>query len=457
MKTLAALALALICAFTTACSLSGGETEPEIESVSGTITLNVPSAAPDIYPAESPSAQDNPVLDNPGEPDKESEEGEETEKEEPLPVIGPAEDEMRAVWFSYLEFQSMLTGRDEEQFTANIEEAFDNVKDADFNTVLVQVRPYGDALYRSNLFPWSYIITGEEGMDPGFDPLEVMIREAKKRSLRIEAWINPYRIRSGNEASYPLSEDNPARQWEAEGNSAVVRFGDGLYYNPANEQAQKLIVDGVKEILENYDVDGIHFDDYFYPTAAEEFDADDYAAFKEQGGTLPLSGWRRENVNQLVRDVYAAVKEISPSVLFGISPQGNNGVNYHTQFIDTAKWLSNEGYVDYICPQIYFGFENDEAPYQSTVKDWERQIKGDSIRLYVGLAPYKIGMEDVWAGEGAAEWMENDDLLRRMVEYAREQDHYAGFAMFRYQFLFDPEESVREQVERELENLRQLF
>ncbi len=454
MKVLAAFVLSLVCALTAACSPSGREPEPEIEPVSGTIILNVPSAAPDTYPPENPSAQEEPVLDNPDAP---GEEGEETEKEEPQPVIGPVEEEMRAVWFSYIELHPMLTGRNEEQFTANIEEAFDKVKDAGFNTVLVQVRPHGDALYQSNLFPWSYIITGEEGVDPGFDPLEVMVREAKKRSLKIEAWINPYRIRSGNEESHPLSEDNPARQWEAEGNSAVVRFGDGIYYNPASEQARELIVDGVREILENYDVDGIHFDDYFYPTTAEEFDAEDYAAFKEQGGTLTLGGWRRENVNQLVRDVYAAVKEASPSALFGISPQGNNEVNYNTQFIDTAEWLSNEGYVDYICPQIYFGFENEKAPYQSTVKDWERLIEEDSIRLYVGLAPYKIGVEDTWAGEGAAEWMENDDLLRRMVEYAREQEHYAGFAMFRYQFLFDPEEAVRGQVEKELENLRQLF
>lgn len=464
MKVLLALLLCLLCAFTSSCTPSVHPEEQPYKTTSGTIFLETPAIEPSPYPSENPSAQDNPfsdsLSDEIGETNKdidiEAEAKSEPETENDKNSLSAAE-EVRAVWFSYLEFQSLLTGHDETAFFEQIGQAFDRVKDAGFNTVFVQVRPYGDALYRSSFFPWSHLITGEEGVDPGYDPLSVMIEEAHSRNLRIEAWINPYRIRDGNEEKHPLSAENPAVEWEVAGKRAVIRYEDGLYYNPSSEEARTLIVNGVCEIAEQYDIDGILFDDYFYPTTSETFDADDYALYRESGGRLSLDAWRRENVNLLIRSVYTSIKSISAQIPFGVSPQGNNDNNYDTQFIDTAKWLSQEGYVDYICPQIYFGFENTRLPYLTTLKEWNRMIKVDSIKLYAGLAPYKIGVEDIWAGEGADEWIENDDLLSRMVESAREQKHYAGFAMFRYQFLFEPEANVQSQVERELETLNELF
>lgn len=136
----------------------------------------------------------------------------------------------------------------------------------------------------------------------------------------------------------------------------------GIYYNPGSEEARQLIVDGVKEIVANYNVDGIHFDDYFYPTTDASFDSGTYAAYQNSGGTLSLADWRRENVNILVRQTYAAIKSINPSVKFGISPQGNMSNNYNVQYSDVAKWISTSGYVDYICPQVYFGFQNQHQP-----------------------------------------------------------------------------------------------
>lgn len=455
---LLSLSLVLMTACMTGCAqkpIEPAGADESYETVSGTIRLEVSSEGDDVhYPPEFPSADDQPPLDNLNTTARESQNGRaQPDTAEAISIKNAHE--VRAVWFSYLEFQKLLTGRNEQQFKANIEEAFDRVKSTGFNTVFVQVRPFGDAFYKSDYFPWSYIVTGEESKDPGFDPLAVMIEQARSRGLRIEAWINPYRIRTDDKKE--LSADNPAQLWLDREDEAVLRYGSGIYYNPGSEKARELIVKGVKEIVQQYDVDGIHFDDYFYPTDSAKFDQSTYETYRAQGGKLSMGNWRRENVNQLVREVYAAIKECDPTVLFGISPQGNNENNYDGQFIDTAKWLSSEGYVDYICPQIYFGFENSKAPFERTVQEWDSMIKIDSIQLYVGLASYKIGLNDQWAGAGEKEWAENSDMLARMVQSARGAEHYGGVAFFRYQSLYEPDSSVDAQVQTELSHLEKVF
>ena len=191
-------------------------------------------------------------------------------------------DEVRAIWLSYLDLKPMLLNSDDssvgqEQFTKNIEQAFDNVKALGLNTVIAQVRPFSDALYESELFPWSYLAGGEEGIDPGFDPLEIMVEEAHERGLRLEAWLNPYRVRN-SATNAELSAENPATAMLKTGDA--IQYNGAITYNPASKKAQQLIVDGVREIVENYEVDGIHFDDYFYPTTDVAFDAASYAQYQ---------------------------------------------------------------------------------------------------------------------------------------------------------------------------------
>ncbi len=357
-------------------------------------------------------------------------------------------DEYRAVWFSYLDISGMLKGQGESAFRGNIRAAFQKISDLGCNVAIVQVRPFGDALYKSDYFPWSYLCTGTEGQDPGYDPLKVMIGEARSLGLEIEAWVNPYRIRpSGNKNA--LCDSNIASQWEDEEEDYVIRYGGGIYYNPARPEVRELIVDGVRELAENYDLDGIHFDDYFYPSPDDSFDSTAYKEYKNGGGSLGLGDWRRENVNILIRDVYAAIKAADSSIRFGVSPQGNTSNNYNTQYIDVDKWLSNKGYVDYICPQIYFGFNNATSPYKQTVALWNNKIKVSGISLYIGLAPYKIGLTDTWAGSGKNEWVTDSSILARQVQSARDYKQYGGFALFRYASLFAPDSSVKSQVEKE--------
>ena len=363
-------------------------------------------------------------------------------------------DETRAIWFSYFEIDSMLKGKSEAQFTANISAAFNNVVNLGFNTIIFQVRPYADAIYPSEYFSWSYLASGTEGIAIDFDPLKIAVREAHNRGLELEAWINPYRIRNAN-YKQAICNDNIVHNYLKSGDT--VEFNGGIYFDPASQKAQELIVNGVREIVQNYNVDAIHFDDYFYPTTDESFDKKSYKQYCDNGGKLSLENWRRENVNKLVRAVYSAIKSIDNSVEFGISPQGNLDNNYNFQFIDVALWLKNEGYVDYICPQIYFGFDNSTCPYAETVKQWNDLVKISSVDLKIGLAPFKIGTEDTWAGDGKNEWKNNNDLLAKMVETARKQKTYGGFVMFRYDSIFNPSSAVKNQVNKEISNLKDVL
>lgn len=186
------------------------------------------------------------------------------------------------------------------------------------------------------------------------------------------------------------------------------------------------------------------------------FDAASYAQYQTGGGTMSLADWRRENVNQLVRAVYAAVKETDPEVVFGISPQGNMENNYDKQFIDVEAWLTEDGYIDYICPQIYFGFDNSTYPYAETVEAWSDLIEND-VQLYIGLSPYKIGTEDTYAGSGRWEWANSGDILARQVDTARQAEHYKGFSLFRYDSVFQPQSGVKAAVQEEIDSLKQVL
>ena len=197
---------------------------------------------------------------------------------------GPAAGEYRAVWISYLELQGMdYTTAD--GFRAQAAAMMDNCAALGLNTVLVQVRPFGDALYPSALYPWSHICTGTQGADPGFDPLDLLLTEAHSRGLSLEGWINPYRLRASASSPAVLAETSLANthpEW-------VVEVNGGLYLNPAIPEAAAYVVDGVAELVRNYPVDGVHFDDYFYPTTDPSIDAAQFAA----SGAADLAQWRR--------------------------------------------------------------------------------------------------------------------------------------------------------------------
>ena len=368
--------------------------------------------------------------------------------------------EIRGVWISYLEMDRLLKGKTAEEFRRNIAQVFGKMKEYGLNTAIVQVRPFGDALYQSDYFPWSYTITGVEGANPGFDPLQIMVQEARKEELRIEAWINPYRVRAAGNSN-ALAANNQARIWQESGDSAVIRYNGALTYNPASTKAQNLIVNGVRELVRNYDIDGIHIDDYFYPatsgTLPAEYDQVSYNAYKKAGGTMELAAWRRANVETLLKKIYAAVKEENPHALFGVSPQSSVYNNYYVQHLDVKKITSTAGYCDYVCPQIYFGFANGTQPFAKTLDEWNAMTAGSTVELYVGLAAYKVGLADSWAGAGSAEWQNRSDMLAAMVKYARSDSNMRGFILYRYDSIFQPATAVAPAVAAEKAALKKLL
>jgi uncharacterized lipoprotein YddW (UPF0748 family) len=351
--------------------------------------------------------------------------------------------EFKAVWISYLEFMSYgKSGYSEAKFQDFVDTMFDKVVDMNMNAVVVQVRPFGDAMYPSDYFPWSKYASGTQGVNPGYDPLENMIEAAHDRGLEFHAWLNPYRVTLASTDYSKLSEDNPARVWHDDEDSSndrnVLSFNGNLYYNPSSKEVQTLLVNGIKEIVNNYDVDGIHFDDYFYPSLgtsyASNFDATEYKTYaaecKESGKTaLSIADWRRNNVNTLVKNVYSAIKKIDSTVQFGISPAGNyNNLSSNSgYYVDYKTWLSSSSYIDYICPQIYWTFDHSSCPFDDVLDKWLSFRTSSTVKMYVGIATYKAGLtsETGWT---------DPDILKDMVEYGRDTGKVDGYLFFRYDF-----------------------
>ena len=253
-----------------------------------------------------------------------------------------SDEEMRGVWVSYMELSmENESSKTQKAFEDKFTEIAQKCRESGFNTLIVQVRPFCDALYKSSYFPWSHILTGTQGVNPQYDALQIMCDICKENNLKIHAWINPYRV-SSNETPSKLSDNNPY----IKNPEIAIKTDNGIFLDPSNETAQQLISDGVKEIAENYDVDGIQFDDYFYPTEDESFDKKQYQAYIEKYGkenSMSLDNWRMQNVNTLICKVYRTIKSVDLSVEFGISPQGNIG-NNDGLYADVKSWCTCKGF-----------------------------------------------------------------------------------------------------------------
>lgn len=326
--------------------------------------------------------------------------------------------EMRGIWVASvgnIDYPSKAT-TNPAVLKAEAIKILDDAKSAGLNAVFLQVRPTADAFYKSDYFPWSKYLTGKQGTAPngGFDPLAFWIAEAHKRGIELHAWINPYRItREGSSKAKPtinsLTLNHPARknpEW-------VIRYSDdnNLYFDPGLPQVRKLIRDSVLEVVEKYDIDGIHFDDYFYPGK----DFNDSKTYAKYGAEYKNIGdWRRANVNTLISDVSKAIKAVNKDVRFGISPRGiwaNKSTNSlgsdtsgyesnYEQFADSRRWVKDE-LIDYIAPQIYWNIGFSKADYSKLLTWWKDVVSGTSVDLYIGHALYKAGNQDTtnpWYG-----------------------------------------------------------
>lgn len=360
--------------------------------------------------------------------------------------------ETRAVYFSYIEFNSYIKGKNSQESKNNIKIILDNIKNMNLNTVIVHVRPFADSIYKSEYYPISDTILNNNNEVPDYDILDFFITEAHSRDLKIEAWINPFRI-SNDTKLENISVDSIYYKF-INTNDVMIIDDKGIYLNPASVEVRNLIIDGIKEIVEKYDVDGIHFDDYFYPN--ETIDLQSYDEYIKTGGTMSLDEYRLNNISVLIKDIYSSIKNIKSDVKFGIAPEGNIENNYDKSFLDVNKILSNNGYVDYIMPQLYFGFENEIKPFIETINVWNSLIEVDSIDLIPALAFYKIGTVDTYALSGKNEWIENSDIIKKQVVISRNVSNYDGFSLFRYDYIFNKDKS-NENIEKEIMGLKDVL
>ncbi len=299
--------------------------------------------------------------------------------------------EFRGAWLHVIG-QSQWQNKSTEQAKAYIRDQFDKLQAAGCNAVIFQVRPTADALYISDLEPWSFWLTGKRGKapDPMWDPMEYAIEEAHKRGMEFHAWLNPYRVTSNPKEVLPA--DHPSKR-EPE---RFVRFDGKIFYDPAFPQNRDAICEVVEDIVTRYDVDAIHIDDYFYPYPAngKRFNADD-ASYKRFGNGLPRNDWRRHNVDMLIEQLHGTIKNAKPWVRFGVSPFGiwrnkssdpkgsdSNGLqNYDDLYADPLLW-AREGWIDYLAPQLYWTLDMKAAPSRHLAKWWNDNANG--VDIYIG-------------------------------------------------------------------------
>ena len=271
------------------------------------------------------------------------------------------------------------------------------------NAIVFQVRPESDALYASDLEPWSRFLMGTQGTDPGFDPLEWLIQEAHPRGIEVHAWVNPYRAKvslSSSLAPGHIALEQPGYAYE---------YGNFLWMDPGAEPVQERTIDVILDIVDRYDVDGIHFDDYFYPYPnGEPFpDAGTYGAYQDSGGALGLGDWRRDNVNQLVEVLYESIVGARDHVRFGISPfgiyrpgmpEGITGLDQYAEiYADPLLWM-DQGWVDYLAPQLYWPTTQTAQAYEPLL-EWWSSMTSEGRYIFTGNFLSQIGTSGAWTTE----------------------------------------------------------
>jgi len=359
------------------------------------------------------------------------------------PAAATSAGDFRAFWVATvyrLDYPSSAT-TDPSKLKKEADEILDYAKDMGYTAVFFQARPAADSLYPSEYFPWSRFLTGKQGLAPtgGFDPLQYWIDGAHKRGLELHAWLNPYRV-TKKDSSDPnhdfssLASTHPARkhpEW-------VIKYSDGnLYFDPGLPEVRSLILDSIEELLTKYDVDGIHFDDYFYPGLG--FD-DDATVAKYGKNYETVGAFRRASVDTLIKGVHDLVERVKPDCRFGVSPFGvwanasknklgsntSSDQSYFSHFADTRKWVK-EGWLDYIAPQLYWDIGNKAADYKTLLNWWSDVTSGTGVDLYIGHAAYR-------AGASSGVWQGSSEILRQLDLNARTPE-VKGSIFFRYQSL----------------------
>lgn len=307
-----------------------------------------------------------------------------------------------AAWLTAVSLSDMLKGATEAAYRAAVHQELTWLCENGFTDVFVQVRSNGDAYYRSRVYPraasWSQ----------DFDPFQVFLEENQQVGLQVHAWINPYRCQTAGQM-LKIPDTYPTRMWAQEQAESIVQVSGRWYLNPADAHAQALICTGAQELLDGYDIAGLHIDDYFYPTTEPELDAAAFAASRSED----LTAWRTEQVNTLVAALYAQAH--AADRIFSISPRGDPAASAQLLYADPETWCSQSGYCDWILPQLYYGFDNETCGFAEMLALWQGMVQTDGVRLIPGICTYKVGRADDWAGTGRMEWLTEQEIPARQA------------------------------------------
>ena len=353
-------------------------------------------------------------------------------------------DDMKGIWLSQFDMASAYR-HDEAGYRAIISKIADNFERDGFNTIIIQMRPYGDSFYPSEVYcPSDIVTTGYDGTF-AYDPLAILLEIAHAKGISVHAWINPMRLMdawsiSAVPAKYRIAQwyKDPAKN----GDYIVNAYGR-YYLNPAYPETRQMVIDGAVEICENYDIDGIHMDDYFYISIQNEtedlaFDQKSYNFFGQTAyGIESRKAWRRENVNALVKGLYDAVKAVDERILFGVSPMGDIYTNYNGYLCaDVYTWCGTPGYIDYIVPQLYQSYSEH---YKARVEMWS-EITCPEVRLIIGLGIY-LAVDPPFG----TVWYDEKDNIKKMIEYNKsfqpsiDRASCSGWVLFSYAYVYDVE------------------
>lgn len=341
------------------------------------------------------------------------------------------------VWINYNEIQNLIIDCDNQaQLNNKINSMFNEFVKYNINTIFLHSRAFDDCFYNSKLYPPSEYCVNDNN-ELKFDVLQSFIDLSNDFNIEIHAWVNPYRIRKDNKTDL-INKKTLAGEWYAKNpqDQRLIITDNSIFYNPAYIEVQKYVLSGIKEILENYSVDGIHIDDYFYPTTNDTIDTEIYNNYVKNGGKLSLADFRRQNVNSLITTIYSLVKSYNQDLCFSISPSADIDADYNSHYADVKLWASQKGYADFIIPQIYFGFQHETMPFETVLNEWLK-LKTENCKIAIGLSIYKSGKIDNYAKSGSSEWLDNTNILKRQISIIDNNKNLNGYVYYSCDYLLN--------------------
>lgn len=326
-----------------------------------------------------------------------------------------------ATWLPYFLYPDLFGGKTEAEAHQAVKRLLESAKSIGINTIFAHACAFGEAYYDSVCYPKA----SETGQ---LDYLQILAEECGGIGISLHAWINPLRLQTPDVMAAWQSGTLVADWYHDEAKRAanMVQVEGRYYLQPADDATRHLLCAAAEELLTRYAIDGIHIDDYFYPTTAADFDA---AAFAYSGAT-DLALWRSGNINRILQGMYETVHSVCAGAVFSVSPCGNLQSNLQTQYADCALWCEKSGYCDWLIPQIYYGYRNQTMPFAETLAQWLALPRDASVQVIIGLAAYKVGAVDAFAGGGSGEWQEETALLAKQTADVLTSTESSGVAFY---------------------------